>query len=570
MAIRDKAERPPARICSLLVLAFLVASAPAQGQGAPHSSSRSTGGSIERRIPRPPPPAPPVFTLPSLPEASPSDAPRTATFTLLGVQVVGATAFGADELFDAYAAMLARPVGAAELDAIATRLVDRYRQAGYALVSAFAPPQLGENGIAVFRVIEGRIERIEIDGDVPREAAARIEATAAPMLGEHPSRLATLERRLLLIGDLPGIDIGQPRLRAIDAGTGRFELVIPARFRRAEAAAILDNRGSRDYGPVQLWTSGAINAYDPQAAWTVQAGLLTAPASPRELLYGQVGLTRSLGRDGIQLRAQLSGSRNVAGGPLGEVDARTGSARLTVGLAYPLLRARRSSLWGAVVAEAVRLVEDRAQRRFFVDELRVLRASISASHLDGTGASNWAALQASLGIDALGASGPGALRSRQGADARFAKLRFDAARVQPLGGPWSIELRAAAQIADDALFSAEAFELGGARIGRAFEPGALSGDHGIAGGLELRVDDALRLPTIGLVTAFAFADGGAVWNEAASGLARETLASAGFGLRARFGERWRTSLELAQPVAGSVRSLRGQGPRLYFSVAAGF
>ncbi|MBL8699058.1 MAG: ShlB/FhaC/HecB family hemolysin secretion/activation protein [Alphaproteobacteria bacterium] len=526
---------------------------------------------MERRVPQPGPP--PAAAPPRVPEtpAAPAETAGTPEFVLLGVVVRGSSVFDAASLIDVYESMLARRVGPRELDAIGAEIVERYRRAGFAFVTAYAPPQRGDGGIAVIQVVEGHVERVDIDdGGNGAEAAALARAMSAALLAERPTRLATLERSLLLIGDLPGVELGRPRLRPIDLAAGSYALVLPLRVRRLEAAMALDNRGSRDYGPLQLWTSGQANAIDGTAAWAAQGGIFTAPASPREILYGQAALMRSLGTDGLQLRAQASGSRNVAGGALADVDARTESARLTVNLSYPFLRARRLSLWGAVSADALRIAEDRSHRRFFIDELRVLRATLSGVHVEADGASTWFAAQGSLGLDVAGASATGALRSRPSADARFAKLRVDATRMQPLSGPWSLELRAGGQLADDAVFSAEEFDLGGARFGRAFEPGALSGDRAIAGGLELRYADPIRLPAIEQTELFAFADGGIAWITAGGTRVRDHLSSAGIGLRARVDTTWRAAVELGHPLDSSVRKLREQGPRIYFSVAAEF
>ena len=46
------------------------------------------------------------------------------------------------------------------------------------------------------------------------------------VLAEQPSRLATLERQLLLINGRPGVRIDDTALEEIGAATGRFRLIV--------------------------------------------------------------------------------------------------------------------------------------------------------------------------------------------------------------------------------------------------------------------------------------------------------------------------------------------------------
>jgi hemolysin activation/secretion protein len=62
-----------------------------------------------------------------------------------------------------------------------------------------------------FQVIEGSITEVDLRG----AGAEQCPTDFNPVLSEHPSRLATLERQLLLINNLPGVGITDTSLEEI-------------------------------------------------------------------------------------------------------------------------------------------------------------------------------------------------------------------------------------------------------------------------------------------------------------------------------------------------------------------
>lgn len=115
---------------------------------APAPPARSSVGS-----PRPRRPSVPRHHFPR--DARPLAAPgRPAVPASRGQPRIGSTVLDAAQLLPDYEALLARRVGAVELERLASAIADRYRRAGFALVSVFVPPQSGEGGIAIIRVMK--------------------------------------------------------------------------------------------------------------------------------------------------------------------------------------------------------------------------------------------------------------------------------------------------------------------------------------------------------------------------------------------------------------------------------
>ncbi|WP_457832789.1 hypothetical protein, partial [Staphylococcus aureus] len=80
---------------------------------------------------------------------------------------------------------------------------------------------------------------------------------------------------------------------------------------------------------------------------------------------------------------------------------------------------------------------------------------------------------------------------------------------------------------------------------RAFAPGAIYGDAGIAGLLELRFDQSLDLALAKGYQIYGFVDRGAIWTR---GLDFQGLSSAGGGVRVFLNDDLRAGFEIATPL----------------------
>jgi hemolysin activation/secretion protein len=554
---------PPA--ASLLVLLTIFSASAQQNVPADRPPPSREGSDVERRLPPTAParPAPSAPVLAPAPAPAPPEAPET--FIVAAIVIEGATIFEPAAFVPLYRDLLARPVDRRALAALAEDITALYYDAGYTLSRAYIPPQDIEAGVITVRIAEGYIERVVFEGAAGH--GSLLQSYAAPIAAERPLRRATLERQLLLMGDLFGARVADARLRPLDVAEGRYELVVDLQHKPYDVYTSLDNRGTRSNGPLQLWGSAGANALG-DSSWRAQGAFFTAPNTPRELLYGQVGLSRIVGSQGTVLRTTVSASRNIAGPPQKSSDTEAASRRFLVGATHPVVRSRTQSLWGSFNFDALHSKEDRFQRTSFEDELRVLRPSLYYYLSDDLRGETGINLEASLGLNALGASPNGPERSRADADTSFRKLRLDAWRNQGLFGPWSLYGQAAGQISDHALLSSEEFSLGGARFGRGYESGLISGDRGAAGSVELRFTE----PLTGIANEYqlyGFYDVGRISNGSVDNDARHRLASTGLGGRLTIEPALRLNLELAKPL-NPVEGREDRDWRAFFTIAAEF
>jgi hemolysin activation/secretion protein len=164
--------------------------------------------------------------------------------------------------------------------------------------------------------------------------------------------------------------------------------------------------------------------------------------------------------------------------------------------------------------------------------------------------------------------------SRPRGHADFTKGTLDASRLQVIDGPWSVLVSANGQKSASTLLSGEEFSVGGARFGRGYDPSEITGSNGAAGALELRYDG--RIPDLGVDLAYqlyGFGDFGVVWaGDPDGGVMRDSLASAGLGVRFTVASRYLAEIEAAKPLTRGVATEGNSNDlvRVYFRLTANF
>ncbi len=485
-------------------------------------------------------------------------------FILSGVTVEGATAFSGEEIAATYASLLATQIGSAELESIAGRITALYRDAGYVLSRAILPPQDVTTGIIRIQIIEGYVSHVTTDGTVPEYA---IKGYASRITAERPLTLTTLERNMLLINDMPGVSLKDAVLSEDEAVQGAHTLALEIGLDRIGGSFFVDNRGSAEVGPVQAGTSVELRNTIGFGDAVSVAGF-TVPSEPRELKLIRIGYTTPIGSSGLQMSVSGTASWIDAGGTLDAVGDESNLKAVSASLAYPIVRARDSNLWLNTSLD-VRSAEERTDfGTVFDEDLVVLRGSISGMVADDWGGRSYVTFRASKGIRLMNAAKRGdLLLSRVDADPQAATLTVDVSRYQQLVDDLlSVTLAGRAQRATDALVSSEEFSLGGARFGRGFEYGELTGDDGIAGSIEITIAPDIELAWVSSPQIYAFYDTGAVWNRnVVFGDARQSLSSAGAGIRLTFADDFNAGFELAKPLdRDSSRTNTDEWQALFF------
>ena len=492
----------------------------------------------------------------------------TGTFLLAGVQLSGADLLPAEDLISAYESHVAKEVDEQTIMKIVERITTRLKDAGYPLSYARIPPQHIVAGILTIDIVAGRVGTLTMTGtDTPE----RYRPMFRPLLEAPVTTQDLLERAILLLHDSAGVSVSDIALQEDAEGQGVYELALTLIEKPLEFSIYADNRGTRAAGPLQLGLSAA---YNNPSGLNDQLGLtyFTTPETPEELQYFQGSYLLPVGSSGLTMRISTTYSQVDAGGSLASVGTESSAFSTSVALRYPLRRSRSMSIWAGAKADFRDAREENDFGTVFDDRLVVLRGSVDYSSTDDYGGRNFVAIEISHGLTVAGASehGDPAL-SRADGGGSFTKLSGEIHRQQELFVTGlSLSARLAGQMSSVPLLSAEEFGLGGARFGRAYQYGELTGDDGLAGSLELGYSPAMTAGPVSSPTGYLFYDIGAVWNGSGFPSGRTSLASAGAGLRFRLGESAHVGLEIAKPLTRDADEGNGRDPRFFFSLAVNF
>jgi hemolysin activation/secretion protein len=286
--------------------------------------------------------------------------------------------------------------------------------------------------------------------------------------------------------------------------------------------------------------------------------LRVATSGNRHLNLLSYGLEAPLGIDGLKFQAGASISKSQPKVVATNLD--TNSSNAHAGVSYPVLRSRQVNLGLRAQVAGYNNSSDALSFRISEDRIRAVRIGLAADYADAAGGVNLLDLEVSKGLAGLGASKNGdALLN--GVNPGFTRTTVYLARLQHLGGAWSLLGAATAQGSGDKLPTAEQLGLGGETFLRGYDPSEAIGERGYAAKLELRFNaDIATLST----TLYAYADAGTVKRRRVSDTDLTTsLTSAGVGVRFSGPARVRGFLEVAKPTGDKVASKDSNKARVF-------
>lgn len=534
--------------CATSALGLAVARAEAQSNPGVAISNEFDAKAAERARRKANPLALPEFGGPR------PDAPGARLFRLSRVVLKGARSIPDAVLAKAYAGYVGRDVSQADLARIAEAISGIYKADGYALSRAFVPPQEIENGRVVVQVAEGHVTDVAIDGLGADWFIAR--DILDPITRERPLRIATLERQMLLLSDLPGIQIKDAAIKELGTGSGHFRLIVKAQFSRALASIDLDNRGSRQVGPWQSFNTVALNSVLRRGDTLIVNGA-TVANDPRQLSYIGTIYETPVGTNGVRLGLRQTFSEGWPAGLQRTVDVRTRTQDYMLYGSMLPWRSRETTV-KLTAGLGVREVEEVSRLgQHYEDHVSAVSAGLDVAHQDRFSGTTVVALSARKGVTAFGATGAHDLTtSHAGAASDFTRVSALAVRYQALTGPFSLMLAAAGQVTSGPVVRSEAFGFGGSFLGRDFAPSAFIGDNGLGGLVELRFDQALAAQPFKGYQLYAFADRGVLWTRDSDVV---TAGSWGGGVRLTLDHDMRFGIEVATAVdapAGVERETR--------------
>jgi len=459
-----------------------------------HAQAVPGAGTQLRQLPQPPvaeQPAPKLDFEQAAPPIDPSEAGKSIRVSAL--RISGQTVFTEAELLVATGFAPGSDMTLGQLRTLAARISDYYHVRGYFLAQAYLPQQSIENGAVTIAVVEGRYGKIGLQNN----AHISDGIVAHRLVGLEPGDLVTnapLERRLLLLSDLPGVRVGATLAPGTAAGTSDLQVnVEPGPRFSGDVEA--DNGGARSTGVYRF--GGTLNVNNP-LGFGGQLSLRLL-ASDGGLAYGRASYQAPVGNATLGVAyAHLHYSLGR------EFEALDGSGTADIFSAYgsyPIVRSRRANLY-ALGNLDYKLLHDRIGVLSSDSDKRVTAGTLglagdSRDDLGGGGSNNFAIgwTVGNLNIRSAPERAIDAATARSAGT--FNVVRASFARLQSIAGPFSLYAGARGQYAFNNLDSSEKMELGGAYGVRAYPEGEAFGDSGYIATVEARYTlggDPDRLP----------------------------------------------------------------------------
>lgn len=440
------------------------------------------------------------------------------------------------------------------LQSLVNRVSEFYRAQGYPFARAILPAQTLDSGILQITVIEGRYGKVSASGDP--SLSGTVEQFLHPLAPGEIIESSELERTLLIVGDLPGVNV-VPVMRPGEAyGTGNLETQVEADDRVSGRLGV-DNHGSRFSGEHRTRADIQVNRL-----LTVGDELsIAALYSSEDTWLGQLSYALPLGYSGLRGMIGYDHTDYTLGKGF---EGYTGTAEVvSAGLSYPLVRSQKSNL----SLSATYQHKDLDDNVDFIDytkatESHSLPLALQFDHRDslfGGGISYGAATLT-----------PGTLEIDQtafaGNDYGFTKLNLDVARLQMLTTNLTLFGRFSGQWSDQRfLDGSESFYLGGPNGVRAFPVGEGSDSRGWLAQLELRYNLGNG------ISPYLLLDGGHSRNGGIDDGEDRNISGTGLGLRLNHGN-WNADVVSAWKLDGGDAQSDGRqkDPRVWFNVSYRF
>ncbi len=504
------------------------------------------------------------------------DGAENITLQLNNVQIDGVSAYTADQLDPVYRDKLGTTVTLAEVYDIMNTLTRKYRNDGYILTQAYIPPQTIEEGTVKFRVVEGFVDQINIQGDLTEQEEKIIRGYAEGMKRTGIFDAATMEHYLFLINDLPGVTaravLGKSR-----SVTGAADLTLAIERDAYDAEIGLDNHGSRYLGPYQSNYGGNLNSvFGLNERIFTQFAMAGDKERANELFYGSIGIDLPLSVHGTKLSLLGQRTNTRPGHDLRDFKVKGNSTFARATISHPFIRSRTTNLFARASFD-VRDVDSKnnLQPNTTKDRIRSVRLGSTLQFMDtfiGLGLNSFD-IEFSQGVEIFGTTQKdSAIKTRASGDPQYKKIEFSGQRLQRVNESVNLLFAGAAQWSSAPLLSSEEFGVGGMNFGRGYDSSEIVGDDGIAGKIEIQWNEPKKLRYIHDYQLFAHFDIGRVWNQQATTSAgkRDSIASAGLGVRADITEKIEAGVGVSLPLTRERDITNDRDPRYYFNISHKF
>ena len=441
-----------------------------------------------------------------------------------GVQISGNSIFDSETLLAQIQGVKGEVIELSKLIDALESVRKYYAAAGYLLTDVYLPEQQfsPEGAVVQIAVVEARIGKVTtpVASGTGISEQKVLQIANAHLKPGAPIQQYELEKVIYLLKDLPGIDASAVLTAGANVGEADITIDVFAREgKRVETSLMLDNMGAKATGEYRA--TAFVNVDHPFDMGD-QFSLRLQPTDQSGNGLARVGYTVPVGPSATKLNFSLSHSvYRLVGQNFDKLDASGSADVISATVIQPLVRGRFDNLVfsGGIDHKELRDItaaynQDTAQT---IDTVRVglLGSSTSENKFDSEG-NRQQSIFGSQGSNTIysvmatyGKAGMTPDIDREGTVGNFAKLNFDAQRVQFLSDGLSLSLTLSGQIASRNLRGAERVSLGGPTGVRGYPVPSGTADEGLLASAELRY--RLPIQMFGMpLNALAFYDAAAI------------------------------------------------------------
>lgn len=420
--------------------------------------------------------------------------PDGATVRVASFKITGNVSIANEQLLPLVAPWQGKTLDVTGLNEAASAITRHYQSRGFLLTYAYLPVQKIDKDVVEIAVLEGRVGGVQV---VAATDVRLDDAVVQSHIGEtridstQPARQDDLERKLLLLNDIPGV-VARGTF-APGSQPGHSDLVVSVvEDEPLEGSLYANNHGSTATGQYRLGAQfhlrdvfGLGDSTRVNLSWS----------SRQALANGGVSTRIPMGGSGLKLSAGVSHLTYELDGEFASLGARGEADSLQLGASYPLLRTLERNLTLDANADFKHLRD--LIPLIGIDTPKSSRSLRLGLHFDQTdrllgGGISRAVLTLQGGTLTLQDSTADML----GTNGTFGKLNYELSREQTLHPGGRLLVRLQGQRASKNLDSSEKFSLGGPNAVRAYGPGEAATDDGNLVTLEYRYAQRLTGSTL--------------------------------------------------------------------------
>ena len=418
-------------------------------------------------------------------------APGGTQVLIKSVKVSGNSVFPQAELDALLTRYVGKTLDLAGMDEAAGVISQYYRQRGYFVARAYLPAQEVTSGNLEIAVIEGRLGKVQINpqGDtrLRSDVAAAMVEGAAPV--GSPINERSVERGLMLLNDLPGVDVKSTLVPGATPGTSNL-VVDTTEGKLLSGSVDVDNFGAQTSG---VYRPGATINFNDLSG---HGDLLTVRAMMpgQGMTYARGAYTLPVGMVGTKVGLAYSDMRYTLGGDFSALNA-SGTADVTTAyVVQPFLRSRNTNFYGTLTYDSksmydtllVQNAQNNNAKNIGVWSLGFNGDSRDALGGGGMNSGSLTVVGGNLGLGAaMNNNNAAADQAGPQTAGSYTKVVYQFSRLQAINDLWSLYFNFNGQSASKNLDSSEKFGLGGSGV-RAYPQGEASGDSGNLMNLEAR------------------------------------------------------------------------------------